>query len=228
MRNKILYGVAVLAGLLLVRNLYVILLVLPDEETQGAIYRLLFFHVPAWLTCFTAYLLAGVASVVYLVRNDARYDAFAVSAVEVGATFTTVGLLTGMIWGRFTWGIWWTWDPRLTWALICLLIYLGYLMLRRAIEDPTERAKNSAVVCIFAFVSVLITYKAIDWWRTQHPAAVLSFRTGGGRIDPAMERMLFENWIAFLLLAAVLVAVRMWQESTQREIDALRRRAHAL
>lgn len=228
MRNKILYGVAILAALLLVRNLYVILLVLPDEKSQGAIYRIFFFHLPAWFTCFTAYLLAGVASALYLVKRNAAWDAFAVSAVEIGVAFTGIGLITGMIWGRAIWGIWWTWDPRLTWALVCLLIYLGYLMLRRAIEDPTERAKNSAVLSLFAFASVLITYKAIDWWRTQHPGAVLSFRTGGGNIDPAMEKMLFENWIAFLLLAAVLLVIRMRQELMQREIDALRRRAHSL
>ena len=99
MRQKILIAVAALAGLVLVRNLYVILLVLPDEKAQGAIYRILFFHVPAWFTCFTAYFLAGAASIAYLIKKDARYDAFAVSAVEIGVTFTLVGLLTGMIWG---------------------------------------------------------------------------------------------------------------------------------
>jgi heme exporter protein C len=164
----------------------------------------------------------------YLMRRDARYDAFAVSAVEVGVAFTAIGLVTGMIWARIIWGIWWTWDPRLTWAFITLLVYLGYLMLRRAIEEPAERAKNSAVLCIFAFTSVVITYKAIDWWRTQHPGAVLSFRTGGGTIDPRMEATLFENWFALLLLATALLLIRMRQELVQREIDALRRRAHAL
>jgi heme exporter protein C len=148
--------------------------------------------------------------------------------VEIGVIFTSIGLITGMIWARIIWGIWWTWDPRLTWALICLLIYLGYLMLRRAIDDPTARAKNSSVLCLFAFTSVIITYKAIDWWRTQHPGAVLSFRTGGGHIDPQMERMLFQNVIAFLLLASVFLVIRMRQELLQRRIDALRRHAHTI
>ncbi|MCW5980064.1 MAG: cytochrome c biogenesis protein CcsA [Bryobacteraceae bacterium] len=228
MREKLIYALAAAGGLWLVRNLYVILLRLPDEVEQGAIYRIMFFHIPSWFVCFTAFFVAGAASAVYLARRRAGIDALAVSAVEVGVAFTAVGLVTGAIWARIIWGIWWTWDPRLTWALICLLVYLGYLMLRRAIDDPTERAKNSAVLCIFAFTSVVITYKAIDWWRTQHPGAVLSFRTGGGNIDPFMETMLYQNWLAWLLLAAAFVMIRMRQEETQREIDALRRMAHAL
>ncbi len=228
MREKILYVLAAAAALLLARNLHGILLRLPDEAAQGAIYRIIFFHVPAWFTCFTAFLVAGAASAWYLWRRNARCDALAVSAVEVGLVFTTVGLATGMIWARIIWGIWWTWDPRLTWALVTWLIYGGYLMLRRAIDDPDTRAKNSAVLGIFAFTSVVITYKAIDWWRTQHPAAVLSFRTGGGTIDAAMESMFYWNWLAMLLVAAILVMIRMRQEEVGREIDALRRRAHAL
>jgi heme exporter protein C len=156
------------------------------------------------------------------------YDTFAVAATEVGVAFCTIGLVTGMIWARPVWGVWWVWDPRLTWALITCLVYAGYLMLRRAIDDPGERAKNTAVLSIFAFTSVVITYKAIDWWRTQHPGPVISIRTGGGAIDPAMEQMLYVNWLPMLMLAAVMVAVRMRQESMSRELDALRRYAHAL
>lgn len=228
MREKILYSLALLAGLWLVRNLYVMLLNIPDEAQQGAIYRIMYFHVPSWFTCFTAYFVAGLGSVLYLVKKNNVYDTLAVSAVEVGTVFTIIGLVTGSIWARIIWGIWWTWDPRLTWALITCVVYSGYLMLRRAIDDPTTRAKNSAVLCIFAFTSVMITYKAIDWWRTQHPGAVLSFRTGGGAIDPAMEGMLYQNWGALMLLAIVLTAIRMRQEDMQREVESLRRYAHAI
>ncbi|MBL8218610.1 MAG: cytochrome c biogenesis protein CcsA [Bryobacterales bacterium] len=227
MREKILYGVGLIAGLYLVRNLYQILLVLPDEVDQGAIYRILLFHVPAWITCFTAFFLAGASSVMYLIKKDMKYDTFSVATVEVGLAFTMIGLATGSIWARIIWGIWWTWDARLTWALITCIIYAGYLMLRHAVDDPTARAKNSAVLCIFSYASVIITYKSIDWWRTQHPGAVLSIRTGGGRMDPAMESILFQNAVALLMLAAVMVAVRMRQEDTQREVESLRRYAHA-
>ncbi len=228
MRLKVMIALCGLAAILLARNLYVILLKLPDEAAQGAIYRIIFFHLPSWFTSFTAYFLAGVASILYLVKKKDGYDTFAVSVTEIGTVFTAMGLITGMIWARIIWGIWWTWDPRLTWAFICWLIYAGYLMLRRAIEDPTARARNSAVLNIFSFTTVVITYKAIDWWRTQHPGAVLSFRTGGGKIDPAMEAMIYWNWFALMLFAAVLVMIRMHQEQAQREMDALRRHAHAL
>jgi heme exporter protein C len=227
MREKILFGLGIAAGLLLVRNLYVILLALPDEADQGAIYRIIFFHLPGWFTSFAMFLAAGIASALYLVRRNLRHDAFAVAATEVGLAFTCIGMATGMIWARIIWGIWWTWDPRLTWALITMLIYAGYLMLRRAIQEPGERAKNTAVMSIFSFTSVVITYKAIDWWRTQHPGPVLSIRTGGGRIDPAMEQMIYVNWLALLLLAVVLLMVRMRQEEAQREIESMRRYAHA-
>ncbi len=227
MREKILYGTGVLAAILLVRNLWVILFVLPDEASQGAIYRIMYYHVPSWFTCFSAFLAAGVGSALYLVKRGSKYDTLAVATTEVGVAFCTIGLVTGMIWARPVWGVWWVWDPRLTWALITCLVYAGYLMLRRAIDDPGERAKNTAVLSIFAFTSVVITYKAIDWWRTQHPGPVISIRTGGGNIDPAMEQMLYVNWLPMLMLAVVLVAVRMRQESMSREIDALRRYAHA-
>lgn len=227
MRENLLYALGAAGGLYLLRNLYVILLQLPDESAQGAIYRIIFFHVPSWFTCFTGFFLAGVSSILYLVKKKPGYDTFAVATVEVGLVFTIIGLITGMIWARIIWGIWWTWDPRLTWAFITCLIYAGYLMLRNAIDEPTARARYAAVLCTFAFASVVITYKAIDWWRTQHPGPVLSIRTGGGRMDPAMESMLYQNWLALLLLATVLVGIRMNQERVQREVESLRRRVHA-
>lgn len=228
MREKVIYVLAAAGGLFLVRNLHVILVGFADEADQGAIYRIMFFHVPCWFVCFTAFFSAGAASVLYLWKKEMAYDDLAVSAVEIGSVFTAIGLATGSIWARIIWGIWWTWDPRLTWAFITLLVYLGYLMLRRAIDDPTERAKNSAVLCIFAFTSVVITYKAIDWWRTQHPGAVLSFRAGGGNIESSWEMMLLWNFIALGLLSTSVLMVRMRQEQMQREIEALRRRTHEL
>lgn len=228
MREKFLYLLGAVGLVWLIRNLYVICLVLPDEAAQGAIYRNLFFHVPAWAVCFTAYLVAGGASLWYLVKRSAAADTLAVACVEVGLAFTCVGLATGSIWARIIWGIWWTWDARLTWALITAIIYAAYLMLRRAIDDPSARARTAAVMCVFAYVSVMITYKSIEWWRTQHPGPVLSFRTGGGTIDPAMESAVYQNILALMLIATTMIAVRMRQESALREVDSLRRQVHAI
>jgi heme exporter protein C len=224
MRQKIMIALSGLAIALLVRNLYVMLLKLPDEAAQGAIYRIIFFHVPAAWTAFLGFFAAMVSSILYLAKKDLKYDALASSVTEVGLAFGAANLITGMIWGRIIWGIWWTWDPRLTSMLVGWLIYAGYLMLRRAIEEPTERAKISAVLSIFAFADVPIIFFSIKWWRTQHPQPVV---WGGGSMDPAMWNMLFLNWVPLLLLGVVMLMIRQGQEKAQRELDALRRYAHA-
>ena len=180
MRDKIIFVLAGICAAILSVNLYKILLVLPDEKDQGAIYRILYFHVPSIFTGFTGFFVALAASGMYLVTRNLKYDAFAAAVTEVSLAFATVVLATGMIWGRISWGIWWAWDARLTTMLVCWLIYAGYVMLRRAIDEPTERARLSAVVSIFGCVDIMIVWKSIEWWRTQHPAPVLSVRDGGG------------------------------------------------
>jgi heme exporter protein C len=140
--------------------------------------------------------------------------------------FATINLVTGSIWARIIWGIWWTWDARLTSMLVCWLIFAGYLMLRRAIEEPTQRARLSAVVSVFGAVDTVIVWKSIEWWRTQHPQPVLSIREGGG-MAPGMESVMYWNLLALFCLATVLVIVRMRQAGISREIDSLRRLAHS-
>jgi heme exporter protein C len=225
MRDKIIFVLAGICAAILSVNLYKILLVLPDEKDQGAIYRILYFHVPSIFTGFTGFFVALAASGMYLITRNLKYDAFAAAVTEVSLAFATVVLATGMIWGRISWGIWWAWDARLTTMLVCWLIYAGYVMLRRAIDEPTERARLSAVVSIFGCVDIMIVWKSIEWWRTQHPAPVLSVRDGAG-MAPGMEAPIYWNWLALMCLAAILVMVRMRQEDMSRQIDSLRRMAH--
>lgn len=227
MREKLLFGTGLAAIALLIFNLYTIFVGLPDEAAQGAIYRIIFFHVPAAFTFMLGAFAALVASILFLAKKDFRYDAFAASTVEVALVFGAVNLVTGMIWARVIWGIWWAWDARLTFMLISWLMYGGYLMLRQAIDEPTQRARFAAVLAILTFPAVVITWKAIDWWRTQHPGPVLSIRGAEGGMDPAMEQALWLNVVAVILIAIVMLFVRMHQESMRRELDALRREAHA-
>ena len=222
-----LYSTGLVASALLIWNLYTIFVALPDEAAQGAIYRILYFHFPAAMTFMFAAFASLIGSVLFLAKKNFKYDAFAASVTEVGVVFGAVNLLTGMIWARVIWGIWWAWDARLTFMLISCLMYAGYLMLRQAIDEPTQRARFAAVLSILTFPGVVITWKAIDWWRTQHPGPVLSIRGAQGAMDPAMERALYLNLLAILMIAMIILAVRMRQESMQRELDALRREAHA-
>ena len=225
MRDKILYVLGALAILILARDLYVIA-GLPQEAAQGAIFKIIFFHVPAAWTAIVAAITALTMSVQFLRTKDFKYDAAAVAVTEVGLAFLAVNLVTGSIWARVIWGIWWTWDVRLTSALVCWLLYAGYLMLRHAIEEPTQRATFAAVFSILAFLDVPIVYFSIRWFRTQHPAPV--FLSSNGSFPADWTRVLLSNWLGLLLLAIVMTAIRLRQEESQREIDSLRRAAHAM
>jgi len=224
MRDKLLYIHGVIAILILARDIYVIAQ-LPPEAQQGAIFKIIFFHVPVAITAMIAAAVALVVSVLFLITKNFVYDSLAVSVTEVGLAFLAANLVTGSLWARVIWGIWWTWDARLTSALVCWLLYAGYLMLRRAIEEPTQRATFAAVFSIFAFIDVPIVIFSIKWWRTQHPQPVF---WGGGSFPPDWTRVFLWNLLAIILVGVVFTVVRLRQEEAQREIDSLRRMAHAL
>ena len=227
MRDRLAMILAAAAALLLAYNLYHIFLALPDDALQGPIYRIIYFHIPSAITGMLGCFVALTLSALYLSTGNFRYDSLAASVVEVSLVFLLMTIFTGSIWARIIWGIWWTWDPRLTSFLVCILIFVGYLLMRRGVDEPTQRARLSAALCIFGCVDIVIVWKSIEWFRTQHPAPVLSIRTGGGNIDPAMEHMLYLNFFAIMLVATALVLVRTRQEATAREIDSLRRFANA-
>ena len=146
-----------------------------------------------------------VASLMYLGTRKLKYDAFAGGVTEVSLVFATANLVSGMIWARYAWGIWWTWDARLTSMLVCVLMYYGYVMLRQAITEPTQRARLSAVMSIFGMAGVAFVYQSIAWYRTQHPSPVLGFREGGG-MGPGLEAPMYWNFLAMLCLAVILAS----------------------
>lgn len=212
------YVCALAGGLWIVRNLYLIFMILPDEASQGPVYRILFFHVPAWWTAFLAVTVSAIASAMYLARKNLKWDGIAVASTEVGVVFLLTGLALGSIWGRVAWGIWWTWDARLTSSLICVLLYAGYLALRNSIEDLTQRARMAAVFSLFAFSDVPIVWYSIRWWRTQHPQPM--------ELPPDMMSALLQNWAAMMLLVTALVLVRLEQEQINRRVSAVRFARH--
>jgi len=223
MRDKILWilGIAVVA--ILTRDILAIV-GLPPEKMQGAIFKIIFFHVPVAITALTAAGVALIASVLFLVTKNFLFDALAVSVTEVGLAFLAANLITGSIWGRVAWGIWWAWDARLTSALVCWILYASYLMLRNAIDEPTQRATFSAVFSIFCFIDVPIVIFSIKWWRTQHPQPVF---WGGGSIPADWFVVALWQLLGMVLLGTVLTIIRLRDEESQREIEAMRRMAHA-
>jgi len=224
MRDNILYILGAVSLGILVWNINTIAQ-LPEETQQGVVFKIIFFHVPMAMSAMLASAVALVASILFLITRNFKFDALAVSVTEVGLALLAGNLVTGSIWGRQIWGIWWTWDARLTSALVCWLLYAGYLMLRHAIEEPTQRATFAAVFSIFAFIDVPIVIFSIKWWRTQHPQPVF---WGGGSFPPDWSVHFWWNVLAIALFAAVLAGVRLRQEESQRELDSLRRMAHAL
>src|SRR6185312_216918 len=216
MRDKILWILGIVVAALLTRD--VLLMVgLPPERMQGAIFKIIFFHVPVAITAMLACAVALIASVLFLITKNFLFDALAVSVTEVGLAFLAANLITGSIWGRNQWGIWWAWDARLTSALVCWILYASYLMLRRAVDDPTQRATFSAVFSIFCFIDVPIVIFSIKWWRTQHPQPVF---WGGGSFPSDWMPIFLWQMLAMVLLGTLLTILRLRDEESQRELDS--------
>ncbi len=138
------------------------------DAAQGNVQRLMYVHVPAAWLAFLAFFVVFVMSILYLMQRDPRWDRVAVASAEVGVVFTVLTLALGMMWGKPTWGVWWTWDPRLTTTAILLAIYVGYLAIRSFADDPEKRARWAAIVGIIGFANVPIVYLSVVWWRTLH------------------------------------------------------------
>jgi heme exporter protein C len=192
----------------------------PQERTMGDVQRIFYFHVASWWVAFIAFTVTFLASVGYLWKGSRRFDQIALASTEIGVLFTTIGLVTGPIWAKYAWGVYWTWDPRLTTALVLWLMYVGYLMLRRYVPEDTKRAMLAAVVAIIAFVDVPVVFMAIRLWRTQHPQPVILGGESSG-LDPMMLRALFMALGAFFFLYLWLMQKRLAVASTRDEVDQL-------
>ncbi len=187
-------------------GLYMALVGAPTEATMGDVQRIFYYHVPSAWVAFCCFAVNAVASFVYLVKRTDGSDALAVSTAEVGVVFCTIVLITGPLWARPVWGIWWTWDARLTSTLVLWLIYVAYLMLRRF--STTGRAPVlAAALSIFGFFDVPFVYLSIRIFRTQHPQPVVGGGEGSG-LDPVMAHALLWNLAAFTLYGALVVWLR--------------------
>ncbi len=201
-------------------SLYMVFGYAPEEATMGIIQKIFYYHVSAGWVFMLAFGLVFIGSIGYLVTQRTSWDTFAASSAELGVVFCTISLTTGPIWAKPVWGIWWTWDARLTSTLVEWLIYVAYLMLRANVPEPTKRANLSAVFGILGALDVPIVYFSIRWWRTQHPQPVMG---GGGYLDPQMRIAFFFCLFTFTLLYFFLLGRRIELAHAQHEVEALKR-----
>lgn len=174
----------------------------PTDAIEGEPQRIFYVHVPVSWLGMLAFVVMAIASVVYLKNKDERWDWLARASAEIGMLFISLALITGSIWGRTTWGTWWTWDARLTTTLILWFVYVGYLMLRTYMGRTHASARTGAVMAIICVIDVPIIYESVNWWRTLHPSAEVGV---AGALPPSVIITLMISLTAFTILYAVLM-----------------------
>jgi len=213
--KKIFPILAILTTAFLGYAFYEAMFVAPTDQMQGEVYRIIYYHVPSGWTTFIFFFINFAASIIYLIRRNPTADAVAVAAAEVGVVFCTVVLVTGPLWARPVWGIWWTWDWRLTSTLVMWLIYVSYLVLRR-FSSSGQAPVIAAALAVFGALDMPIVYFSIWFFRTQHPQPVVG---GGGSIDPSMFHVWLINWAAFLCFGFLVFWLRYRLEILSREVE---------
>ncbi len=219
--NAVLPWAAGITVVLMIAGLYLSLVASPADYQQGDTVRIMYIHVPsAWMALFV-YSNMAVAAAVGLVWKHPLADLFTKAAAPIGAGFTALCLITGSLWGEPMWGTWWVWDARLTSVLILFFLYLGYMALVNAFDDPTRGAKAGAILVLVGVVNVPIIKFSVDWWNTLHqPASVV--RMGGPSIDPSMLWPLLTMGLAFTAYFVTVVLLRVRSEIAARKIQTLR------
>lgn len=201
--------------------LYMVFMYAPTEKTMGEVQRIFYFHVPAAWIAFLAFFIVFLASIAFLRSGQARWDRLAVCSAEIGVWFITIVLLTGPLWAKPVWNVYWTWDARLTTSLVLWLIYIAYLMIRHYAIDPQRGARFAAVFGIIGFLDVPIVYMSIRWWRTLHPSPVIAGGEGSG-LASEMRLTLFVCLAAFTFLYITLLMLSYRISQLRMEIDSLK------
>ena len=215
LRNSILLG---LGFALMIAALYMVFVYVPTEKHSGIIQRIFYFHVPVAWVSFLAFFVTFITSILYLWKREIKWDAIACASAEIGVIFTTLVLITGPIWAKPAWGIWWTWDARLTTSLVLWLIYIAYLLVRRLATEPARGARYGAVIGIVGFIDVPIVFITVNLWRTQHPTTIIF---EGGLTTPMLMTLLV-CIAAFTILYVLLTFQSANLKSMETEIKHLK------
>jgi heme exporter protein C len=200
-------------------SLYTIFVVAPVEQQMGIVQKIFYFHVPSAYAMYIGFFVSAVGSGVYLLKRDPRWDAVAVAGAEVGTLFCLIVLLTGPLWARKAWGVWWTWDPRLTTTLLSGMIFAAYLALRSMGDAGEVEKRFAAGLALLGLVNLPLIHYSVQRWRGVHPTVI----TGkGGGLESEMYWALGLSFLAFTGLAALLIWARASVERQREESARLR------
>ncbi len=212
-------GLLVASAALMAVTLYLIYFWVPTEQNLGVSQRIFYFHIPlAWLGMVSIVLVA-IGSVMYLITKREKWDSFASTTAELGVLFLSALLITGVIWNKPTWGIWWTWDARLTTTLILWFIYVGYLMVRAYAPKGSQGARYGAIVALIGLIDAPIIYMATVWWRTVHPDLNIGPLAESGGLDSKMATTLWVSLIAFTVVYVYMLIERYNLKRTEVALD---------
>jgi heme exporter protein C len=202
----------------MVAALCMVFVYVPTEKESGIVQRIFYFHVPVAWVSFLAFFITFIASIFYLWKRTTRWDAIGCASAEIGVIFTTLVLITGPIWAKPAWGIWWTWDARLTTSLVLWLIYIGYLLVRSLATDSARGARYGAVIGIVGFIDVPIVFATVNLWRTQHPTTIIF----EGGLETSMLITLLVCLAAFTVLYVIMVIQSTSLKIMEAEIKRLK------
>lgn len=203
--------------------IYLVFVYVPSDRVQGIVQRIFYFHVPLAIMTFVAFSVVAVASACFLWRGSRAWDRVAYASAEIGMLFCTLVLITGPIWAKPVWGTWWTWDARLTTTLILWLIYAAYLMMRNVSGPGEQGARYAAILGVVGAFDIPIINRSVYWWRTIHPAVLITREGGSGLADVRMQATLGVCFLAFLLLFTWLLWVRTESARLRDVVEDLRR-----
>lgn len=228
MQKKLLFS---LTAILILASMYVVFFVAPIPAKPPIVwgdindYRIFYFHLPIAISAYLSFAIVFICSIMYLREKEQKWDIIALSSAEIGVIFAFLTLATGSIWGKSAWGGYWdSTDVRLNTSLVLFLIYLSYIMVRQAVEEPEKRARLSAVLGIVGFISVPISFLSVRFYARSHPCVVPPCPgTGGGGIGPDVLPFLLINFAAFFLLLGSLMLLRIENEKIKEKINELKR-----
>jgi heme exporter protein C len=201
-------------------DFFLIFNVAPTERIMGDVQRIFYFHVALAISSYLAFTGVFVGSILFLWKKKMFWDTIAYSAAEIGVLFSTLVLITGSLWARPIWGVWWTWDPRLLTMFILWFIYIGYFLLRKGIPDRVKRAQYSAVIGIIGFLDIPVVRLATKWWRSIHPR----IKSEGGGLDPVMLKIMIFSIVTFLIFTVFLFFYRFRIAQAEERLFTLSKR----